>query len=95
MKHYSGELFGKVRHAQELQDLWERQGGKCAYSGLPLTLGLDAEIDHIIPESGGGPTEIGNLQWVHTMVNQMKFCYPERDFLAMVEMIYCYRCAQG
>jgi 5-methylcytosine-specific restriction endonuclease McrA len=95
LKQMSGWVFKNQRHAAELQDLWEKCGGRCAYTGLPLTLGVDAELDHIVPESRGGTHDVSNLQWIHFMVNQMKFDYPEADFLAMVAAIYRHRVAPG
>lgn len=84
----ASDLLGTRKAAADLLSLFERQGGICPYSGLKLTLGVDCEIDHKTPESRGGASDISNLQWVHKMVNQMKFHYPETDFLAMVGRIY-------
>lgn len=52
--------------------LFEQQGGRCALSGLPLSLRLDdhtASLDRI--DSTKGYTA-SNVQWVHRDVNKLK-----------------------
>ena len=54
-------------------ELAERQGGKCVLCGKALLLKSDAiHVDHIIPVSLGGPTELWNLQAVHRSCNLSK-----------------------
>lgn len=72
----------------ELKAKWEGQNGKCALSGFPLTLGVDAELDHIIPKAKKGCKEISNVQWVLHVVNRMKRDMYEADFLEIVSAIY-------
>ena len=81
------------RIAGDIKAIWERQGGRCAYTGRKLTLGVDAELDHIVPESAGGSNEADNAQWTHMLANSMKFSQSEEAFLAMVSEIYHHRCA--
>ena len=80
-----------MKLAWMLQKLFDDAGGICPYSGRKLTLGVDAEIDHREPRSKGGSDFIENLQWVHKVVNQMKYNYSEEDFLAVVAEIYHFK----
>ena len=53
--------------------LAERQGGKCPLCSQPLELkGSAIHVDHIIPVSLGGPTELWNLQATHAFCNMSK-----------------------
>jgi 5-methylcytosine-specific restriction endonuclease McrA len=62
LKDTAGRHLGSRRRWKELQELFERQGRRCALSGVPLTLGCDTEVDHIVPRSRGGANDITNLQ---------------------------------
>ena len=72
----------------ELLAMWEAQGGKCALSGMTMTLGNDAELDHIIPLIRGGDNTLENTQWVLKSVNRMKGGLLESEMLALVESLY-------
>ena len=62
---------------------------KCAACGKPIFNMDDFSWDHAIPESKGGPTEIGNLQPMHTWCNVAKgdetdeqyFCHIDPELL--------------
>ncbi len=95
VKQTARAVCGSSRWAAALQVAFDGQGGICPYSGLKLTLGVDTEPDHRIPSSRGGSSDVSNIQWVHVMVNQMKYSYPEDDFLRMVEAIYRHRITPG
>lgn len=75
----------------DLKTLFAAQGGKCVYSGLALTIGVDASIDHRIPKATGGSDDISNLQWVHFMANTMKWNAEESKFLELVGTIAKHR----
>lgn len=74
---------------QDLQDLWERQGGRCALSGSVLTMtakgrGLTASVDRI---DSARPYEKGNVQFVHKDVNLMKNKFDQDYFVAMCRRV--------
>lgn len=57
----------------ELVELWSKQDGKCAITGLPIVAGDTAELDHIVPLASGGSGKIHNVHWLHFSVNKMKW----------------------
>lgn len=71
--------------AAYLNSIWLEQARRCKYSGLPLTMGVDASLDRI--DSTLGYVK-GNVQWVHKTVNYMKWDTSEEEFLFMVTNIY-------
>jgi hypothetical protein len=64
------------------------QNATCALTGFPLTLGLNAEVDHIQPLNKGGERDISNTQWVLGVVNRMKEDMDEKKFFALVKALY-------
>lgn len=64
--------LGTRREWIALRDLWKRQRGRCFYSGVRLTLGKNAVLDHVIPRKRGGRATPQNLVWAHETVNSMK-----------------------
>jgi 5-methylcytosine-specific restriction endonuclease McrA len=54
-----------------LRGLWQRDGGRCQYTGRPLKPG-EGNIDHVIPRSRGGPTSWENCVLAHKGVNHRK-----------------------
>ena len=69
-----------MKYWKNLDELFENQKGKCAYSGREMQLGQDAELDHIIPKTRGGKTELNNLQWTIKVVNRLKKNSLEHEF---------------
>ena len=70
-------------------DLWclaKRQKLKCAISGIKLTKD-NLSIDHIIPLSKGGTSDLFNLQIVDKDVNIMKGTLLINDFLEKIKII--------
>ena len=70
---------GSVRMRELLKKL-EQQGNRCALSGEPID-DKNSEIDHIIPVSRGGSSEIENLQWVTRKINRMKQTMTNEEFV--------------
>lgn len=80
--------FGNVELWVELKSLFERQCRLCPYTGLILTLGRDAHLDHKCALSSGGENAVNNMQWIHHKANIMKWKWSEGEFLNMVKLIY-------
>lgn len=53
------------------RNLWERDGGRCQYTGRPLRPG-EGNIDHIVPRSRGGLTSWDNCVIADRRVNSRK-----------------------
>jgi hypothetical protein len=70
-----------------LRQLWDRQHGTCALTGVRLVPGTNASLDHIVPVSKGGPTVLDNLQWVLTDVNRAKFALSTVEFIALCRAV--------
>jgi hypothetical protein len=75
----------------ELGRIWDEQAGLCAYSGEPLTLGLNASLDHIVAVASGGTSVPTNLQWVTRVVNAMKRDLSEEQFLSVIRAVANHR----
>lgn len=92
--HYLTRLLSGVKHRNKILDAtvtvedlarqWEIQQGRCALSGVPLTLrtrvkdtSSTASVDRIDSTKGYQPE---NIQWVHKAINQMKMDLPESEF---------------
>lgn len=69
---------------------FEKQEGKCAYTKLPLSfpkqgaLGGTASLDRI--DSSRGYIE-GNIQWVHTDINNMKSDMTQEQFINLCKLV--------
>jgi len=64
---------------EQLLDLWNKQAGKCAMSGLPLIPGDTASLDHIDPVQNGGPSTIENVRFAHAAFNRMKWVMSDQE----------------
>lgn len=69
---------------EQVWELFQCQGGKCALTGVPLAFGVNkgeettASLDRI--DSSQSYT-LGNLQWVHKDINVMKRDLPQDSFI--------------
>lgn len=68
----------------ELMAVWINQVGKCALTGIPLIAGETAALDHILPVARGGDSSIGNMRFIHTGVNRMKWDSTDEEFRRLV-----------
>lgn len=91
LKEVSYRHFSTSSNYDKLKHLFNEQNGRCVYSGVQLTLGLNAELDHKIPSSKGGSSDLDNLQWTHKIVNRMKLNFLEDEFLKFVNDIYHFK----
>ena len=57
----------------------ERDGLRCVYCGVDL-LKTEIHLDHVIPESKGGPTSVSNLQVTCGKCNLEKGILTEGEF---------------
>jgi CRISPR/Cas system Type II protein with McrA/HNH and RuvC-like nuclease domain len=76
--------FKTVKYWTDLKRLYEEQKGICPYSGVKLSIGLNAELDHIKAKSNGGDNTLENCQWVYAPVNKMKWNLSEEDFKDLI-----------
>lgn len=77
-----------------LWSLYQSQNGKCKLTNLDLYLAKSSEelatgantasLDRI--DSSKGYVE-GNVQWVHTKINQMKFDFDQNDFIQLCKLV--------
>lgn len=85
--------FNTTRHAKDLEELFLRQGGVCAYMRTPLVLGSPgkmskATIDHLIPpKRGGDQKDILNVHWVSSRINTLKQDMTHNELLSFVALI--------
>ena len=89
LKFASKRHFGTRLKWKALKEMWETQQGICPYTKRQLTLGLDASLDHVYPASRFPHLkyDMGNLQWVHYRVNEMKKDWTPDEFLAFIARI--------
>ena len=87
MKRLAWRVFKDLSKWHALKTMFDLQSGKCAYSGMPLEIGVNAHLDHKHPKSKGGSNEMDNLHWVDKNVNLMKRDFEESVFLELVKKI--------
>lgn len=83
-----------------LWELFEKQGGKCALTGLPIEFNTQkaqrngkeqtASLDRIDSKRNIGYVP-GNVQWVHKDVNRMKNAYPLDRFKEICRLVTEYQ----
>lgn len=73
---------------QQIWELFEKQDGVCALSGLPIIINETASLDRI--DSTKDYT-IDNIQWVHKHINMAKQSYPQEYFIKLCKLVagYC------
>ena len=72
---------------KDLKAIWEKQSGRCIFTGDELVPGVNASLDHIVPLSRGGTNSLDNVQWVLYRVNKMKGDMLESEFLDMCRKV--------
>lgn len=85
--------LGSRKLGPAIQDIWEKQEGRCVYTkillipGPRVEIGGNASLDHKIPVTKGGSNDLTNLQWTTDVVNRMKSDLTENEFFKMCELI--------
>lgn len=70
--------------AKFLWELWEKHGGFCAISGMPISLDKNASLDRIDSTKGYIKT---NVWWVHRDINKMKLDFPLDRFIELCKTV--------
>ena len=85
-----------VAGARVLMEVFERQNGRCPYTGRALTFGM-AQIDHVDPRVNGGAAALraDNIEWVHPDVNRAKSGLGREAFLALCRDIAAWAAEQA
>lgn len=87
-RQVSSARTGSADNAAVLQRLWVQQGGRCALTGLPMTPGEGASVDHIVPVSKGGAlADPHNLRWTLAYANAAKADLDDRSLLRLCRLI--------
>lgn len=107
-KLINAEFFNRMRKGAKKRNIkfnitakyiWElflKQDGKCAYTGMELYLPTEdiesknrtASLDRIDSDKD---YEKGELQWIHKRINWLKSAFSEEEFFYWIEKIYNYR----
>ena len=87
LKHIAKSRKMPVASVPAIASLFNLQNGRCAYTNRSITIGIDAELDHIVPRSKGGPNTVENYQWLWAPVNRMKNNLSESEFWEVVRML--------
>ena len=76
---------------EHIWSVFTKQNGKCAYTGVDLNFSKKgyktqstASIDRIDNSKG---YIIGNIQWVHTVINRIKWSMEEYDFINWCKLV--------
>lgn len=73
---------------EDMAKLYDKQGGRCVLSGMPITFGkykyATASIDR--KDSSKGYT-VDNIQWVHKSINAMKSNLSDERFVELCKAV--------
>ena len=77
------------RLANDIQNLFYLQGGRCFITGDELVLGLNAGLDHLEPKSKSPHliSEITNVRWVDRAINTAKGNLTIDEFIDMCTLV--------
>lgn len=81
--------LGTCHRWKEMESIWNRQNGTCPYTGIRLDFGVDASLDHILPQSRYPhlADDINNMEFVHIHVNHMKKNMTKEEFIEFLRML--------
>lgn len=70
---------GWMRQSGWRAELWHKQGGRCALTGM-LLADVVPHLDHIVPKAKGGSNDPSNMQWTHPVANHAKHTMSTDEF---------------
>lgn len=77
----------KIKWSINIKDFENCYDGFCALTGWEISMSYQkttASLDRI---DSNKPYEVGNIQWVHSMVNMSKNKYPQDEFIKMCKAV--------
>lgn len=87
LKHMAWNHMKDGSKWTDLKSIFEKQNGMCPYTGRSLQIGINTELDHIVPVAKDGKSESSNYQWVYKTVNVMKLDQLHEEFLCLIKEI--------
>ncbi|OGZ87941.1 MAG: hypothetical protein A2561_00605 [Candidatus Staskawiczbacteria bacterium RIFOXYD1_FULL_32_13] len=90
LKKISKQHLGTSKKWQLLENLFKKQKGKCYYTGIKLTIGQNASIDHKICKAKNGQNNIENLCWADWKINLMKRDLDIQEFFKLCKIVVFY-----
>lgn len=83
--------FDNGERGEIIRRIFDLQRGRCAISGEPLILQLNASLDHRTPRGRGGDPGPGNVWWVTRLANFAKTSMTPDEHVAFSELVVAYR----
>ena len=91
LKHWLQKICidrtGSVENWEIIASKLEQQNHTCPYSGRPIKLGENAQLDHIVPIELGGTNDPDNLEWIDAEVNRIKGKRSKSGFINICKTI--------
>lgn len=76
----------------DLEKLWEKQSGKCGVCQSLIDINYKHCIDHIVPSSKGGTSELSNLQFTCYKCNTGKHNFSLKEYIEhCIKVANCYK----
>jgi ribosomal protein L32 len=91
-KRAAHHRLGSTRFWTILQEKMQAQNWLCPYTGEKLVLGVNVELDHILPVSRYPEhrNDVNNVEWVSEKANQMKQSLTKEEFILSIRSIATY-----
>jgi 5-methylcytosine-specific restriction endonuclease McrA len=87
LKKIAKDTVQDVSRAKEIGLMLCEQHFKCAYTNIPLQIGINASLDHIVPRSKGGSNDRSNLQWIDIGINRLKLDKSDIEFRSLLKQL--------
>ena len=77
------------KYWKDIEEIFNRQEGRCYYTGIKIELGVNASIDHKIPRCCNKPEvyTLKNLVWCYLDINVMKNKFEHDEFIDICRII--------